>query len=108
MATLPNPPAQAFPVDPTSLPIENPSNITPVYSNHFGVTATMTDFTIFFLEVGAMPGPKGPIHRQELKAAVTLPMAAIEGLAQVASQLLKQAEQAKAQIEKMKASGSKK
>ena len=42
-----------------------------VYSNNFGVSATLTDFTIYFLEVGQIPGEKGvAAHKQEMKAIV--------------------------------------
>jgi len=69
------------------------------------MTATMTDFTIHFLEVGSMPGPNGGIQRNEIKAAVTLPLVALEGLQQVIQQLLQQMKQAKPDVEKLRATG---
>jgi hypothetical protein len=48
----------------------------------------MTDLTICFLEVGQIPGLKGPIPKQEIKAIVTLPMLAAAGMIQVLQQVL--------------------
>ena len=73
---------------PQEVPVTNPHNLVPVYSNHFGVSVTMTDFTIFFLEMGTIPGPEGQIHRQEVKSIVTLPMLAAPALIQVLQQTL--------------------
>jgi hypothetical protein len=103
MSTTPKPPAQPLAIDPNSLPVSNPNNVTPIYSNHFGVNATMTDFTVFFLEVGSMPGPSGVVQFQEMRAAITLPMAALQGLKQVLGALEQQIEQAKGGVEKLKA-----
>jgi|GEM_PF-4129926 hypothetical protein len=73
---------------PQDVPITNPLEISAVYSNHFGVSATMSDFTIYFLELGQTPGPKGIIHKQEVKAIVTLPIMAAGGMIQVLQQIL--------------------
>lgn len=63
-----------------------------MYSNNFGVSATMTDFTIYFLEIGQIPGEKGvAIHKQELKAIVTLPLLAVSGLQQALQQVQERA-----------------
>lgn len=75
-------------VSPQEVPITNPLNISAVYSNHFGVSATMSDFTIYFLELGQTPGPKGTIHKQEVKAIVTLPIMAAGGMIQVLQQII--------------------
>jgi hypothetical protein len=90
-------------VTPQDIPITNPQNVGKVYSNFFGVSATMSDFTIFFLEVGQIPGPNGPIHQQEVKAMVTLPMIAAAGLQEVLQQVIQQQAAATAQ-QKAKAS----
>jgi len=73
---------------PNDVPITNPNNVTAIYSNHFGISATMTDFTIHFLELGQVPGRNGPIHKQEVKAIVTLPLLAAAGMMQVLQQLI--------------------
>jgi len=52
----------------------HPNNLSATYANHMGVSATMTDFTIYFLEMGQIPGPKGTVQKQEMKAVVTLPI----------------------------------
>jgi len=71
-----------------SVPITNPKNLEAVYSNNFGLSATMTDFTIYFLEIGQVPGAKGAtVEKQELKAIVTLPLMAVGGLQQVLQQI---------------------
>ncbi len=75
-------------LNPNDIPVSNPNNISAVYANHLGVSATLTDFTIFFLEMGQLPGPNGPIQKQELKAAVTLPIMAAAGLSSVLQQIL--------------------
>ena len=83
------------------VPVTNPNNITAVYSNHFGVGATLTDFSIFFLEVGQLPGGLAESKQhQTVKAIVTLPLSAAHGLQVVLGELLKQATAtAKAQAE---------
>jgi hypothetical protein len=70
------------------VPVTNPHNLVAVYANHFGVSGTMTDFTIFFLEMGQIPGPDGAIKKQEIKSIVTLPMLAAPALIQVLQQTL--------------------
>jgi hypothetical protein len=82
--------AGIIPVDATS--ITNPKDLVAVYSNNFGVSATMTDFTIYFLEIGQIPGEKGvTTSKQELKAIVTLPLLAASGLQQVLLQVQERA-----------------
>lgn len=89
-------PTQSQPADkqafmrPQQAPITNPNNIAAVYSNQFGVSATMTDFTIYFFEMGQVPGMDGA--SQVIKAMVTLPLAAVDGLQQVLGQLSQQIE----------------
>src|ERR1700735_2448981 len=82
MAKRPQGTRQSHFVELADVPTTNPHDIQAVYSNHFGVSATMTDFTLFFLEVGQTPGPSGPIQKQEVKSIVTLPMIAATGLMQ--------------------------
>jgi hypothetical protein len=96
--------AQAGIMKPQDIPVTNPNNVMPAYSNFFGASATATDFTIFFMEVGQTPGPKGPIHRQEVKAMVTLPMMAVEGLRSVLAQVKSQTEEAIRQAQEAAAS----
>jgi hypothetical protein len=69
------------------VPVTNPHNLATVYANHFGVGATVTDFTLFFMEIGQLPGAEGPIRKNELKAAVTIPMLAIGGLIEALQQV---------------------
>lgn len=75
---------------PGEVDITNSKNVETVYSNQFGISSTVTDFTIFFLELGIIPGANGGTARHELKAAVTLPMPALEGMIDVLTQLRKQ------------------
>ena len=76
--------------------VSNPDNIRPVYSNFFGASATMTDFTIYFLELAQIPGAKGATaHEQTVKAMVTLPLSAISPLQELLGQIGQQAEVAK-------------
>lgn len=89
MATSSRKPKLQGAISPLDVAITNPHNIEPVYSNHFGVSATMTDFTIYFLEMGQVPGPKGTIQKQEVKALVTLPMMVAVGMIQVLQQVIK-------------------
>jgi hypothetical protein len=92
---------------PQDIPVTNPDNIEPAYSNFFGASATATDFTLFFMEVGQTPGSEGPVHRQEVKAMVTLPLMAIEGLQSVLAQIKSQTEEAIRQAQKAAASAQK-
>jgi hypothetical protein len=71
-----------------NIPVTNPTDLAAVYSNNFGVSATLTDFTIFFLELGQVPGVAGSIPKQEVKAIVTLPLMAGPGLVDVLQQML--------------------
>lgn len=82
------------------VPVTNPHDLSAVYANHFGVSATMTDFTLYFLELGQIPALKGTVQKQEIKAIVTLPLAAGIGMVQVLQQLLKQHSEQVAQITK--------
>jgi hypothetical protein len=75
-------------LSPDDVPITNPRDVSAIYSNHFGISATASDFTIYFLEIGQTPGPKGPIHKQEIKAIVTIPLIMAAGMVQVLQQVL--------------------
>jgi hypothetical protein len=90
---------------PNEIPVTNPHNLSTVYANHFGASATGTDFTIYFLELSQMPGPGGSVHKQELKAAITLPMVSIAGLIQVLKQVLDNNQAQLAEIQKQMKSG---
>jgi hypothetical protein len=68
--------------------VSNPNNVSAIYANHFGAGGTLTDFSLYFLEVGQLPGEKGTIAKQELKAAVTLPLALAEPLIQILKQIV--------------------
>ncbi|MGA7829692.1 MAG: hypothetical protein WCA21_01860 [Terracidiphilus sp.] len=105
MANPSRKPVQQRALKSNEVPITNPNSVIAVYSNHFGISATMTDFTIHFLELGQVPGPNGPIHKQEVKAIVTLPLIAAAGMIQVLQQLmLTQANQFE-EMKKLMASG---
>jgi len=93
------------PTSPEDVPITNPQGLSAVYSNHFGMSATLTDFTIYFIEMGQIPGPDGPILKQELKAIVTLPIMAAAGLLQVLPQLLQQNAVSVEQLKKQMSGG---
>ena len=67
----------------------NPRGITPVYANNLGLSATLTDFTLLFLETGQWPGPDGAAPHNELRAAVTLPPMAAMGLMDALQQYIK-------------------
>jgi hypothetical protein len=69
-----------------NLQISNPNNISAVYANHVGAGGTLTDFSLYFLEVGQIPGEKESRH--QLKAAVTLPLALAEPLIEVLKQVV--------------------
>jgi len=101
-------PAVSRKSDPKTLadvPITNPQNLSPVYSNHFGVSATMTDFTIHFLEVGQVPGENGTTQRQEVVALVTLPMLTAVGMIHVLQELLQNQSAQMEEVKKMMTSG---
>ena len=74
------------------VPIDNPQGLKPIYANHFGVSATMTDLTIYFLEVGQMPdsGKVGNAQFQEVRAIVTIPTLLAQGIIQTLQQVLMQ------------------
>lgn len=78
----------AFGLAPQNMQVSNPHNVSSVYANHFGAGATLTDFSLYFLEVGQLPGENGAIAKQELKAAVTLPLALAQPLIQVLKQIV--------------------
>lgn len=103
MANSSEEPAKATRIAPQDVPVTNPDNIRAVYSNFFGMSATVTDFTIIFLELGQSPGSTPP-QKNEVKAMVTLPMAAAAGLKQVLEQLVAQVEEANRQAQKAAAS----
>jgi hypothetical protein len=77
------------PAPPHGISISNPKNIEAVYANQVGISATMTDFTIFFLELGQVPGgPTGAVQSQTVKAAVTLPLPVAQGLVEIIQQMV--------------------
>ncbi len=71
--------------------VTNSRGVTPVYSNNVGVSATMLDFTLYFVETGQMPGEKGPVPHHDLRAAVTLPMPAAVALMEAVGNMLRNA-----------------
>lgn len=69
--------------------ITNPNGLKAVYANHFGVSATMTDLTLHFLEMGQVPSGKGgSASHLEVKAIVTIPMLMGSGLIEALQQAL--------------------
>jgi hypothetical protein len=88
-------------MSPQDVPITNPHNLSPIYANHFGVSATMTDFTIYFLEMSQIPGPTGSEPKQEIKAILTLPIMAAGGMIQVLQQILQTHAKQLAEAQKM-------
>jgi len=105
MATSPQ--SQPVITTPQNIPVTNPDNIRAVYSNFFGASATMTDFSLFFLEIGQVPGTGGSKQHQIVKSIVTLPLEAAVGLQEVLRQMLEQAAQARQQAQKAAASAKK-
>ena len=90
---------------PDVIPVSNPNNLSTSYANHFGASATIADFTMFFLELNQIPGPNGPIHKQELKAAITLPMVTIPSIIQVLQQIFRNNQAQLAEMKKQMESG---
>ena len=81
------------------IPVTNPHGISSVYANNIGVSATMLDFTIFFVETGQIPGENGSIPKNELKSAVTMPMPSAMAIMESLKQMLQSnADQVNAQI----------
>jgi hypothetical protein len=72
------------------IPVTNPRGLSPVYANNLGVSGTMMDFTLFFLETWQIPGENGPIQKNELKALVTLPIPSALQMIQILRQVVKQ------------------
>ena len=87
------------------VPVTNPRGIESVYSNHFGVSLTMTDFTMFFMEMGQTPGPTGSVQKQEVKAIVTLPLMSVGGMIQVLQQVMENHRLQLAEMKKQMESG---
>jgi hypothetical protein len=73
---------------PENVQVSNPHNVSATYANSIGAGGTLTDFSLYFLEVGQLPGENGSIHKQELKAVVTLPLALAEPLIQTLKQIV--------------------
>ena len=64
-------------------PISNPNGVRATYSNHFGVSATAADLTLYFMEVGQAPTEGGGMSpRQEVKSIVTIPALMANGIVQ--------------------------
>jgi hypothetical protein len=72
-------------------PVTNPRDVTAVYANNVGISATMLDFTLYFIETGQLPGEKGAVAHNELKAAVTLPLPSAMALMEAVNNMLKNA-----------------
>src|ERR1039458_2559127 len=97
------------PTTPQNPSVSNPDNLRPVYSNFFGTSATLTDFTIYFLEMAQIPGSKGSTaQEQTVKAIVTLHLAAISALQDLLGQMAQQIEVAKKQAQEAAAASAKK
>jgi hypothetical protein len=82
----------------------NPKGIRPVYANNIGLSATLTDFTLLFIETGQWPGSEGGgnLHN-EIVAAVTLPPPAAAGLMQALQQYIQSwSERGNALVQAMK------
>jgi hypothetical protein len=99
------PPKLPDTLTPNEIPVSNPHNLSTSYANHFGASATMSDFTLFFMEISQIPGPTGPIHKQELKAAITVPMVSIAGMIQILQQVRDNNSAQLAEIKKQMESG---
>jgi hypothetical protein len=82
-----------IPVSAKQLPVTNPDNVATVYANNIGISATMLDFTLYFVETGQLPGEKGLIPNNKLKSAVTLPLATAMALTQALNSMLKNAKE---------------
>lgn len=101
------------PIDASTIAVTNPKGVESTYSNNIGISATLLDFTLFFVETGQLPGANGTVARNELKAAVTLPMASGPQIVQALTQMLRTAQdQMKAHmtaqmVEAAKAAGAK-
>ncbi len=48
----------------------------------------MLDFSLFFLELGQVPGERGPISKHEIKAIVTLPIPVAASLIEALQQIV--------------------
>lgn len=84
------------PINVATMPLTNPQGVSTIYANNVGLAATLMDFTLIFCETGQLPGEKGLQPKNELRAAVTLPMPAAAALIQILAEYLKKAqEQAK-------------
>ncbi len=81
-------------------PVSNSRGVTAVYANNIGISATMLDFSLYFIETGQLPGEHGPVAHNDLRAVVTLPMPAAMALMQAVGNMLKNA---KTMAEKQKA-----
>jgi len=74
----------------TDIPVVNPRGLSAVYSNNIGISATMLDYTLIFLETGQTPGENGPVQKSEVKALVTLPIPSAVALIGALQHLLEQ------------------
>lgn len=88
-------------------PVSNPEGIAPVYANNVGISATMTDFTLHFVEVGQVAGDGPSQAYNKLKASVTLPMPAALAITAAVNEMLKNAQAHMAQA-RLVAQGAKK
>jgi hypothetical protein len=77
-----------FVLTPQNVQVSNPHNVSSVYANNIGAGGTLTDFSLYFIETGQLPFENRTITKQELKAAVTLPLALAEPLIRILQQIV--------------------
>lgn len=89
MSTKPKTPSsQHGRIDAASIPVTNSSGLAPVYANNVGISATMFDFTLMFVETGQFPTRESTGPRNELKAIVTLPIPSALSLLEALKQMV--------------------
>jgi hypothetical protein len=74
------------------VPVTGGQDIKPVYANFVAASATMTDFRLFFNELGTIIDGNNPRQTQEAKAIVVLPIAATKALIELLTQVSKSSE----------------
>ena len=89
MSAKPKATSKPRPGVPPIPPASNPRGVSPVYANNLGVSATLTDFTLLFLQTGQWPSPDGTVPHNELVAAVTLPPLGAMALMEALNQYIK-------------------
>lgn len=89
MSTKPKTPqSQQGRTNAASIPVTNSSGLAPVYANNVGISATMFDFTLMFVETGQFPTQDRTGPRNELKAIVTLPIPSALSLMEALKQMV--------------------